>query len=242
MKIIIIEENTHFRANLKLDLAGIGIEKIKTCSNSNSAIAYIHEENPNLVILSSTIKNGALDNSFPLFLHKKNIPFIYLTPNADKETFTLLQKNNPKAILMRSYRIIELKSILDLIIYKEHSPTNNIAYTDNACYILKEFNYFFIKNNSILKKITLDELIFVESNKNYVALYTDKNKYLLRRKLSYFSEYLPKNFYKINKSNIININYIHEIDGHMVRLNTIPKRLIIASTYLVDFKNQLPIL
>jgi len=64
-------------------------------------------------------------------------------------------------------------------------------------------------DEDVIKLLSVDEVeaFYIEDGKTY-ASYTDKKKYRVRLHLYELEAMLPKNFRKINKSNIANMNHI----------------------------------
>ncbi|REA60182.1 hypothetical protein DSL64_16040 [Dyadobacter luteus] len=66
-----------------------------------------------------------------------------------------------------------------------------------------------------LALIRYDDIIFFQSNNNYVTVYTDTDIYTVRGQLSEFEDHLPVNqFLRIQKSYIINVGYVQFVDGN----------------------------
>jgi len=83
-------------------------------------------------------------------------------------------------------------------------------------------NYFFVKCNGRIEKITFDELILIEAKQNYVELHTTSRKLLVYLTLKGISEKLPApQFLKIHKSSIINTAKIRSIEGNVVSVGNI---------------------
>ena len=89
----------------------------------------------------------------------------------------------------------------------------------------------FVKSNGKLLKIDLKELWLVEGLKDYLKLHTDKGKIIVHSTMKNFEEQLAHmpNFIRVSKSNIININYISEIEGNVIRLKD--QQATIGGTY-----------
>ena len=83
-------------------------------------------------------------------------------------------------------------------------------------------NYFFVKCNGRIEKITFDELILIEAKQNYIELHTTTRKLLVYLTLKGISEKLPPDqFLKIHKSSIINMDKIRNIEGNVVNMGSV---------------------
>ena len=83
-------------------------------------------------------------------------------------------------------------------------------------------------------KIDLKELWFVEGLKNYIRLWTDHGKIIVHSTMQHFEDQLKGHpfFIRINKSFIVNLNYVSEIDGNVMRIKG--ELLTVGNTYRED--------
>jgi len=93
-------------------------------------------------------------------------------------------------------------------------------------------DYFFVKCDGKIEKVTYNELVYVEAMLNYVILHTDTRKLIVHLTMKAISEQLPPRlFLKIHKSTIINVDKIKSIDGNEVDLG---KSKVVISQSLQD--------
>ena len=79
--------------------------------------------------------------------------------------------------------------------------------------------YFFVKCDGRIEKVSYDELVFVEAMLNYIVLHTDTRKLIVHLTMKAISEQLPSRlFLKVHKSTIINVDKIKSIDGNEINL------------------------
>jgi two-component system, LytTR family, response regulator len=72
-----------------------------------------------------------------------------------------------------------------------------------------------VKDGGRIQLVRLATLTHVEADGNYVALHTDKSKYLLLETLTAFEQKLnPKQFVRIHRSTIVNLTWVREIQSH----------------------------
>ncbi|MGK0309062.1 MAG: two-component system LytT family response regulator [Urechidicola sp.] len=100
----------------------------------------------------------------------------------------------------------------------------------------------FIKDGEKCHFIPLTDIHFIESLENYARLYFGSNKAMIKRSLNLLAEKLdPKVFFRINRSQMINIHYIKEIHPYFnnklqITLTT-GEILEVSSRQSVKFKN-----
>jgi DNA-binding LytR/AlgR family response regulator len=74
-----------------------------------------------------------------------------------------------------------------------------------------------VKDNHRFIKISLDDILWFESDKNYVEVKTDNKKYLIRSSLKKLQESLPANkFVKCNKQFIVNMQQIESFSSNTI--------------------------
>ncbi len=89
---------------------------------------------------------------------------------------------------------------------------------------------FFVKDGTSIVRISLDNLLYVEADGNYLTFHEKNKKTTVRQTLTDLMEQLPKNaFVKINKSCIVAINKIDKVEHPYVIVNGI--RLILLKNY-----------
>jgi len=98
-------------------------------------------------------------------------------------------------------------------------------------------DYIFVKTESKgkLLKINLADIDFIESMKNYVAIYRAGQKTLVYTSMKELEERLPrKNFIRVHKSFIIPISRITGIEGNLLRLKNVTAEILIGENYKAE--------
>jgi DNA-binding LytR/AlgR family response regulator len=102
-------------------------------------------------------------------------------------------------------------------------------------------DYLFLKKNSILNKVHIKDLQWIEAMGDYVTINTQDARYTLHMTLKALEKKLPAgNFLRIHRSYIIQLDHITSIDDNMV---CIGKKLIpVGALYREDFMMRLNLL
>lgn len=105
--------------------------------------------------------------------------------------------------------------------------------------LLPEKPYFFIKiDKKKMKKIYLDEILVIESLKDYLKITTVDNRFIIHQTLSSFTEQLPQDsFIRIHRSYTIAIDKIDTIEGNSVEIAGV--RYPFGRTYTEEVKNRI---
>ena len=79
--------------------------------------------------------------------------------------------------------------------------------------------YFFVKNGSITQKINFDDILFVEGMKDYLRIWTTKEKVMTLLSFNKLMEALPnKGFKRIHKSYVVSIDKIESIERNHITI------------------------
>ena len=111
-----------------------------------------------------------------------------------------------------------------------------------AATILPMHQKIFIKDGEKCHFIPLTDIHFIESLDNYARLYFAEEKAMIKRSLNLLAEKLdPKVFFRVNRSQMVNIHYIKEIHPYFnnklqITLTT-GKKVEVSSRQSVKFKN-----
>jgi len=99
--------------------------------------------------------------------------------------------------------------------------------------------YLFIKiDKKKMKKVYLDEILTVESLKDYLKINTTTGKYIIHSTLSDFTNLLPSNdFIRIHRSYTIAINKIDAVEGNSVEIEGL--RYVIGRSYIEEVKHKI---
>ena len=98
-------------------------------------------------------------------------------------------------------------------------------------------DYIFVKTESKgkLLKITLADIDYIESMKNYVAIYRGGQKTLVYTSMKELEDHLPRQqFMRVHKSYIIPLARITGIEGNMLSLKGVTEKVLIGENYKAE--------
>ncbi|WGD35583.1 LytTR family DNA-binding domain-containing protein [Olleya sp. YS] len=162
---------------------------------------------------------------------------------------------NPPAIIMTTaypdYAVssFELETIVDYLVkpfgfdrfLKAINKAENVTKKEEIKKSVASENSIFLNVDKTLHKIVLDDILYLESDRNYMTLVTTTQRLSYLDSLKNWIEKLPKQqFIQIHKSYIINTNYVSKISGNEIYINT--HRLPIGRTYKADLLKKLRII
>jgi DNA-binding LytR/AlgR family response regulator len=137
-------------------------------------------------------------------------------------------QNPPKVIITSAYEKYALKGYeLDVTDYllKPIPFERFVKAVDKVYHLLEKESakntneYIFVKSDKQLKKIFLQDILFVESMENYVNVYTNSSKDVVYSTLKLFLESLPGDrFLQVHRSYVVNTKHIRSIEGNMLHI------------------------
>ncbi|VXD11807.1 LytTR family DNA-binding domain-containing protein [Marinoscillum sp. 108] len=187
------------------------LELVATCSSALQALNHI--------------KNGTID---VLFLDIQ-------MPDLTGLDFLKILPNRPATILTTAYSEYAVQSyeldVVDYLLkpidferfYKAvtkviSSKDHKVDYPPNSPSV-QTTDKLFIKADNKIIKVAFHEIIVINADGPYVQIFTaDGRKIMSLQSMHKLEELLPKNFYRIHRSHIVNIDHIDSIDGNMIRL------------------------
>lgn len=81
-----------------------------------------------------------------------------------------------------------------------------------------ETGHFFVKSSGQQHRINFDEILYVESIKDYVNIKTETQEYIVLDTLKSLENQLPSNFTRIHKSFILNLDKVKSLSSKKVIL------------------------
>ncbi len=133
-------------------------------------------------------------------------PFIFATSYSDKETLKEAKFYKPSGYIVKPFNKEDLFAAIE-IIPEEHDIIENPTHIEKP---LQE-NTLFYKDQHVLKKIVMDDIIYIKSDRNYLEVYDKNNRHIIRSTLHAFSEKLPSCFIQVHRSYLVNIKHIETI-------------------------------
>lgn len=128
----------------------------------------------------------------------------------------LLKKEQPELLFMD----IEMPYINGIdFLSGIHNPPKVIITSAYEQYALK--GYELNVTDYLLKKVTIQDILFIESMGNYVLIHTSSSKEITYSPLKSLLEFLPDNlFIQVHRSYIVQTSKVQAIEGNMLIIGT----------------------
>ena len=87
----------------------------------------------------------------------------------------------------------------------------------------KDMEYIFVRNKSVLTKIKINDITYIQALGDYVNIFTVDKRYIVHITLSGIEQKLPADkFYRSHRSYIIALNHIDDIEEGTAYINKQP--------------------
>jgi two-component system LytT family response regulator len=137
-------------------------------------------------------------------------PFVFLTSSQDGEVFKKAKVTRPFGFLLKPFNELEILYAIEIAVEKFYEQHNVFASEDRDTVISKE--YLFIKKKDALKKVKIDDIIYIEVEERYCNIITEKEKFVILISLTRILELLDANrFCQTHRNYIANTEKIIEI-------------------------------
>jgi len=207
-KILIVEDEVLIAEVLKDELFALGYFNVFLAHNKTQALFKLSEINPDLVLLDIRMKSEkeGIEIAHEINL-KYKIPFIFITAHSDKYILQTAIDTNPVAYITKPFKQIDIYAAIKILEGKSEN--------------IKE-EYIVFKDNYIDVKLSVNDILYVQSDDNYIHIYTSTKRFMIRNTLSWFKENTPSSlFHQTHRSFIVNISKVTKSNSKFVWINSI---------------------
>lgn len=137
-------------------------------------------------------------------------PFVFLTSSTDRQIFERAKLTQPFSFLMKPFNELEILYAIEMAVEKFYAQNDVFLSDEEDTVISKE--YLFIKKGKSLKKVLLNEIIFIEVEEKYCNIITEKEKFVILISLTKLLNLLDNAmFCRTHRNFIVNTEKIVEI-------------------------------
>jgi DNA-binding LytR/AlgR family response regulator len=212
LKIGIVEDELVIARTILSTLEELGYSHCGPAINYTEALEMLGTDKPDLVLLDIQLagRKDGFDVAEQLNETYK-LPFIFLTANSDIETIDRAKKVKPHAYIVKPFTKEELYAAIEIAFHNFTGTQTSGRPEKPAAFTAK--NFMFVKDGYVFRKVFFDELLYLESEANYVVLHlTSQKKVMVRSTINDFAEQLePGRFIRIHRRFVVNNHFIEDI-------------------------------
>ena len=215
--------HTEMRANLDINIFTFWLSNFFTILNFKNIIFMALTNNffPILILYTFFLK----------FLNHKN--FIAITTGVIDKLDKLTMKQSFLRDLVNQNRVNQSESVADHEI--NHNDLGNQSNQSNHSNHSNQGSVIVLNKLGIDNFVSLQDIIVIEADGNYMNIITDEDSYLARSSLNEMLSSLPGYFLRIHRSTIINLNKVKGIKNDYSSKNMKAKVLLVNNTsYIIS--------
>ena len=210
MKIYIVDDDVSFGVELEMKIKQIGYELCGISNSFEHACIAIPNVKPDIILCDIRLDKNKSGVDLAKHLQSLHIPMVFITAYSDESTYNEIKEFcSSFKYLVKPFDKLSLKSILDDL----HAETIQL-YSNN--YLRGE--YLYIKKNHLFERITLSDILYLNSEGNYTTLILPQSKFIIKYSLSkllkidkfYLFLRIHRN-YAVNKHKIKSVNFSNRI-------------------------------
>ena len=228
--ILAVEDDPIYAETLELVLRELGYEDFSIVDNAASALKVFGEKQPDILLADIDIAgpmNGIELAS--IIASIRRIPTVFITAFTDQDTFREAKQTKPAAYIIKPYHATNLQAAIELALENEVEKQETPG-------VYHQPGQLFIKYNSRLFKIRIEDIMFIEVEEKYCYINTASKRFAVNMRLKNLMDQLPADtFVQIHRSYAVCIDAIEEIntDQHTIKIKG--KEIPIGKTYREDF-------
>lgn len=137
-------------------------------------------------------------------------PFVFLTSSQDRQIFERAKLTKPFSFLMKPFNELEILYAIEMAVEKFYAQ--DLVFQSEEQDTVVSNDYLFIKKKNALKKVALNDILYIEVEERYCNIMTEKEKFVIMISLTKISDLLDKNkFIRTHRNTIVNVDKIEEI-------------------------------
>ncbi|MEL1242162.1 LytR/AlgR family response regulator transcription factor [Flavobacterium flavipallidum] len=240
INVLIIEDTPEQSEALNTVLLANNYNVVGIATNYNEALTLFYQNKVDIIVIDVFLNGNPEGITFAETINitpNAARPFVFLTSSQDRQIFERAKLTKPFSFLMKPFNELEILYALEMAVEKFYEQTNVFLSEDQNTVISNDF--LFIKKKNSLKKVALDDIIYIEVEDRYCNIITDKEKFVILISLSKISTLLDINtFVRTHRNIMVNSNKIEEIsltDNYVVLKGDY--RVNLSNTYKDFIKN-----
>lgn len=237
VKIGIVEDEMIIALGISNTLQELGYDVTEPAASYTEALDMIGVEKPDLLLLDiqlSGYKDGI--ELAAKIRRDMDIPFIFLTANADIATVGRAREVQPQAYLVKPFRRDDLYTAIELCLHNYVRSDQPPAKQAEGNYVINDA--IFIKQGSMFNKVKLEDILYLESDNVYVNVHTAGGKLLVRSTLpDYIALINSPWFIRVHRSYAVNIHHIQAVNTEYLIINK--TEIPVSKAFRDDLFNRL---
>ncbi len=244
IKILVVEDESIVAKDIMNTLKKLDYNVTATVATGEKALEEVKDDRPDVVLMDIMLKGKMTGIECAEKIREKyKIPVIFLTAYADDNTLEKAKITEPYGYIIKPFKEKELQTTIKMTVYK-YEKDEEVRKERNLYSSIIENketqDSIFVRADYRLNKIKFSDIYYVEALKDYVVINTSDNSYTTHTTMKEMVRILPKkDFVRIHRSFIVNINKIYSIKYPDLVIEDKMKVLPIGGLYRKELYSRL---
>jgi two-component system LytT family response regulator len=213
INVLIIEDTPEQSDALRKVLLANKYNIVGVARNYTDALTLFYQNTVDIIVIDVFLDGKPEGITFAETINivpNASKPFVFLTSSQDRQIFERAKLTKPFSFLMKPFNELEILYALEMAVEKFYEQTNVFLSEDQDTVISND--YMFIKKKNALKKVALQDILYIEVEDRYCNIITEKEKFVILISLTKISALLDKDkFIRTHRNYIVNTDKIEEI-------------------------------
>ncbi|MCI4669221.1 MAG: response regulator [Bacteroidia bacterium] len=233
LRILVVEDEMIIAAKIAMHLNQMGYEVVSIMPSGVDAVAYCKESLPDIILMDINLR-GEMDGIQTVEAIQKfaEIPVIYLTANADDQTFQRAKSTRPFSFIAKPYKKMDLQRSIELVEQRMVDSPVPAAPNSEAPYLLED--RIFVRHKDTMVKIFLMDICYLTAERSYCRIITKGMEYLVSEPLKQLEEKLPPEYFlRVHRSHVVNLKHVDEVSDTFIIVDE--KLIPLSKSYKNEF-------
>ena len=236
VNILVTEDESIVRKDIERSLKKLGYNVVGSADTGEKAVELAKKLMPDLALMDIMLKGGMTGIEAAEEIKRSiDIPIIFLTAYADESTLSKAKVTEPHGYILKPFKEIDIHTSIEMAIHK-HKKEREFKMEADLLRAVAEHKegaeYLFVKHQSALVKLEVDQIIFIEALKDYVVIHTTTEKYTIHSTMKDIEKKLPSRYFqRVHRSFIVNMDKIKAITSNGLVIEASDKELPIGGSY-----------
>lgn len=245
LSILIIEDEYLLAENLKEQLQSLGYANISHCTDGDSLQKVLSKQVPDIAFVDIHLGNGKPTGLDLLSTYESlsDAVIVVLSAFDDKQYRSQAADLHADAYLIKPATERQIDVTLDLAFRNKSKSSPSLDIGGQVCPFFSGKDYFFIKSGVKYDKITISDIVFINSDNAYIDLYFQQSKKTLAGSIKKFVELVnTSRIIQCHRSYAVNIDYVVSLDDTsiFVQHNNGVKEIPVGRTHRKNVEAFLP--
>ena len=228
IRILVVEDEFIVSQTICNALEEIGYEVVGQAFDEDEALELLSTTQPDLALLDITLRGG--DDGIRLaqtIREQYHIPYIFLTSHSDPNTLARAKEVQPSGYLLKPFQKNELFVSIEIALHNHaqgkpgdpKQPNSKMPepLEEEEGGAFRNGAFLFIRQNQGYRKVVVNKMLYLKSDRIYVEIFTRNEKpILVRESLQRFEEKLGNDFFRTHRSYLIYLPALDSFDANSV--------------------------